>query len=327
MSLLGRLGVEHPVVQAGMGGGIARARLAAAVSEAGGLGTVAILPPAALRAELRAARERTDRPVAVNLLLPFTRPAHWAAVSEAALVVTFWGPPVRRSAQPWVHQVGSVEEARAAHAAGADAVIAQGVEAGGHVRGTTPALELLEQVRAALPAGFPVLVAGGIADGADVRRALDAGAEAAVAGTRFLLSDESGASPEYVRRVRAARETVRTELFGHGWPAAPHRVIANAATERWLRRDPRGPRWVRAVNRVTAPVSGRVPLAFMPRVAALQRPRLGLFTPQPPSAGLPDSLLDAGALYAGETVARIDDVRPAGELVTELAGRAASTPA
>jgi NAD(P)H-dependent flavin oxidoreductase YrpB (nitropropane dioxygenase family) len=323
VSLLERLGVEHPVVQAGMGGGIARAPLAAAVSQAGGLGTVAILPPDALRAELRAARERTERPVAVNLLLPFTRPAHWDAVGEAALVVTFWGRPVRRTDRPWAHQVGSVEEARAAHAAGADAVIAQGVEAGGHVRGTTPALALLERVRAALPAGFPVLVAGGIADGADARRALDAGAEAVVAGTRFLLSEESGAHPGYVRRLLGARATVRTELFGQGWPGAPHRVVPNAATARWLRGDPRGPRWVRAVNRVTAPVSGRVPLALMPRIAAAQRPGLGLFTPQPPAAGLPATLLDAGALYAGETVARIDDVRPAAELVAGLAGRRA----
>lgn len=324
MSFLESLGVEHPVVQAGMGGGIARAPLAAAVSEAGGLGTVAILPPELLRAQLREARERTSRPVAVNLLLPFTRPAHWEVVAGAALVVTFWGEPRRRTEGPWAHQSGSVAEALAAHAAGADAVIAQGVEAGGHVRGTTPAHELLAQVKAALPAGFPVLLAGGIADRADVVAALDAGAEGAVLGTRFLLSDESSASAEYRRRALEGGETVLTELFGQGWPA-PHRVLPNAATRRWLRRDARGPAWVRAVNRATAPALGRVPLALMPRMAAAtQRPALPFFTPQPPADGLPAGFADTGALYAGETVARIGDVRPAAELVAELSGVAGS---
>jgi nitronate monooxygenase len=83
--------------------------------------------------------------------------------------------------------------------------------------------------RAALPAAYPLLFAGGVAERADVRTALEAGAVAAVAGTRFLLSEESRAHPEYRRRLLGAEETILTELFGAGWPA-PHRVIANAAT-------------------------------------------------------------------------------------------------
>jgi nitronate monooxygenase len=111
------------------------------------------------------------------------------------VVITFWGRPRRRIPGLWLHQCGSVAEARAAHAAGADALIVQGVEAGGHVRGTAPALELLEKVRGALPGGYPILVAGGIARREDVVRALDAGAVAAVAGTRFLLAEESAPIP------------------------------------------------------------------------------------------------------------------------------------
>ena len=116
----------------------------------------------------------------MNLLLPFARRGHFEAASEADVVVTFWGrpgadvqdvdPPVRlgRGGAP-------------ARAAGADAVIAQGVEAGGHVRGTVPAMELLARIRAALPDAYPVLSAGGIADASDVGARLDAGAEAVVA--------------------------------------------------------------------------------------------------------------------------------------------------
>src|SRR5437764_11923443 len=134
-AFLESLGVELPIVQAGMGGGLAGHELAAAVSGAGGLGTIGILAPDALRREIALARETVggDAPLAVNLLLPFTRDSHWEAVSAADAVFTFWGRPRRRTEKVWIHQCGSVEEARAARDAGADAVIAQGVEAGGHV--------------------------------------------------------------------------------------------------------------------------------------------------------------------------------------------------
>ena len=81
--------------------------------------------------------------------------------------------------------------------------------------------------------------------------------------TRFLMSEESGAHADYKSRLIAARETVLTELFGIGWPA-PHRVVPNAATERWLRRNPRGPRWLRALHRVTAIGASHVPIAVQP---------------------------------------------------------------
>jgi NAD(P)H-dependent flavin oxidoreductase YrpB (nitropropane dioxygenase family) len=234
--------------------------------------------------------------------------------------VTFWGVPRRLTDAVWVHQCGSVDEARAAVAAGADGVVVQGVEAGGHVRGSVPALSLLERVRAALPAGFPVWLAGGIAVRADVEAALAAGAEAVVVGTRFVLSDESHAHPEYKRRLVAARDTVLTELFGAGWPGAPHRVVENAATERWLRGDPRGPGWVRALHRASAPALSRLPLSVAGRAARRQRPGWPLLGPSAPVAGDPVEVVDAAPLYAGESVSRCSDVLPAAAIVRALSG-------
>jgi nitronate monooxygenase len=316
--MLERIGVSVPVVQAGMGGGVAGAELAAAVSEAGGLGTIGILPPPLLARQLARARKLTSRPIAVNLVIPFTRPEHWDVAAGADAVVTFWGAPVRRTPKPWIHQCGSVAEAHAAQIAGADAVIAQGVQAGGHVRGTLPGLRLLEQVRAALP-DFPALLAGSVADAGDVRQALEAGADAVVCGTRFLLSEESAAHPEYKRRLLSANRTLLTELFGFGWPA-PHRVVPNAATERWLRHDPRGPVLVRAVQQLSGSIAPRLPMTVGGRLAHSARISVPLYGPAAPLATWPEHLLETAPLYAGESVARITDIRPAAELVRALAG-------
>lgn len=317
MTFLERLGVVLPVVQAGMGGGLSRHELAAAVSEAGGLGTIAVAGAAAIERELAAARALTGAPVAVNLLLPFARRGWFEAAADADAVVTFWGAPRRRVPGVWIHQCGSVDEARAAHAAGADAIVVQGVEAGGHVRGSVPALELHERVRAALPAGYPTLIAGGIAERADVQLALEAGAGGAVAGTRFLLSEESRAHPLYKQCALEATDTVLTELFGAGWPA-PHRVVQNAATRHWLAEDPRGPRLSRALNRLSAPITRAMPAALQMRLARAQRPESRLLTPFGATDDGLASLVEAGPLYAGETVARIGEIRPAAELVAAL---------
>jgi nitronate monooxygenase len=308
---------DRPVVQAGMGGGLSQHELAAAVTAAGGLGTVGMMNADAVEWEIQQVRERTDLPVAANLLLPLTRRAHWEAASKADLVVTFWGRPRRMGSTPWVHQCGSLDEALEAQRAGADGVIVQGVEAGGHVRGTEPALTLLQRVRAALPPGYPVLSAGGIATADDVRERLDAGATAAVLGTRFLMTEESSAHPAYKQRLMEGRETVLTELFGMGWPA-PHRVLWNEATERWLTGNKRGPGWVRAANRLTAPLAKRTPESLQFRLVRLQRGSIPLLTPLAVTRDLPSRLLDVTPLYAGETVARIHDVGRAADVVVEL---------
>jgi NAD(P)H-dependent flavin oxidoreductase YrpB (nitropropane dioxygenase family) len=156
---------------------------------------------------------------------------------------------------------------------------------------------------------------------ATLAAALDGGADAAVLGTRFLMTAESGAHEAYKRRLAGARETVLTELFGVGWANAPHRVVPNRATERWLRGDPRGPAAIRLANRLAGPLVGLVPMERATTLTARQAPGIPFFGPSAPTAADPESLLDAAPLYAGESVARIDDVPPAAEVVARLSGR------
>ena len=327
MDLLDRLRLEVPVVQAGLGGGIAGARLAAAVSGAGGLGTVGISAPDAFAAELRRARERADgRPVSANLLLPFTRRAHVRACVEAGVeaVSLFFGfdrrvvAELRGAGIAVLHQVGTPEEARRAVADGADAVIAQGRQAGGHLLAREELAAFLPRALQAA-GGRPVLAAGGIHDRATARVALDAGAAAVWCGSRFLLTEESRAHDAYKARALGAPRTVETKLFGLSWPAR-HRVLPNAATERWER----GGAVARAgmlAGAATGPLARVLPIAAAGPMASLQRIGVPLYGPAPPLAGMPERLLDVTPLYAGSCVAAIDRVIGAADAVRELAGR------
>jgi NAD(P)H-dependent flavin oxidoreductase YrpB (nitropropane dioxygenase family) len=148
---------------------------------------------------------------------------------------------------------------------------------------------------------------------------LEAGAAAAVAGTRFLLTDESAAHPLYKARLLAADRTFPTLLFGLGWPRL-HRVVANEATDRWCRTNGLGPSPVRLAGRLSAPLARLVPAAAMGAFMARQRPGIPLFSPSPPLAGMPDRTVGSTALYAGETVARLHDVIPAAQVVERLTG-------
>jgi nitronate monooxygenase len=326
MSFLDRIGLEHPIVQAGMGGGIATGALAGEVSAAGGLGTVGMSGPPRFAAQLRLARERADpAPVAANLLVPFVRRAHVdACVASRVSVVALHGGfdrrlvgALREGGCVVLQTVGTVAEAKRGLADGADGLIVQGIEAGGHLVGVEPALAALERIRPVAGAA-PLLLAGGIADAADVRRALDAGAAAVVAGTRFLLTHESAAHPSYKQRVLDATRTIETRLFGLGWPMR-HRVVPNAATDRWCGRDPLGPRWVRAAQELTRPLA-RLPESAIGRTHRAQRVGRPVFGPSPPHAGMPDHLVEASALYAGETALRIEELMPAAAVVGLLAG-------
>ena len=311
-----------------MAGGVARGELAGAVSGAGGLGTVGMMAPRAFAAALADARRRAPgRPVAANLLVPFVREAHLRACVDggAALVVLHGGLSRRAVARllgrgvPVYATVGTPAEAVRALAAGCSGLVMQGSEAGGHLVGVEPLERALPRVRDAVPDDVPLLAAGGIAEAGDVRRALQLGAVAAVAGTRFLLTEESHAHPEYLRRVLGAERTLDTLLFGFGWPMR-HRVVPNAATERWCRADERGPAAVRLATRASAPLGRLTPLGAMGRLAALQRAELPFFSPALPLASMPDSAVDRCALYAGETARRIHDVIPVVQVVERLAG-------
>jgi nitronate monooxygenase len=149
--------------------------------------------------------------------------------------------------------------------------------------------------------------------------ALEAGAEAAVAGTRFLLSEESRAQPQYKDRLLAADRTILTSLFGLGWPAA-HRVVPNEATDRHLGAAGEVPRPNRLLNRISAPGARYVPASVQGQLVLRQRPGSHLLTPQSATVDRPARLVQAGPLYAGETVTRIDTVLPAAQIVASLSG-------
>jgi len=319
-----RLCLDVPVGQAGMGGGLAGAPLAAAVAKAGGLGTLGLATPDQLRAAIDQVRAQAEgRAVAVILLLPFVRRHHVAVCVDArvdVVVLAFGGKrglvEHLRDAGIFVFvMVGTQAQARAAVAWGTDGLIAQGREAGGHLVGTMPALDFLPQALAA--AGRrPVFLAGGIATGADTRIALAAGASGVIAGTRFLMTDEANANREYQRRIINADRTIETNLFGLSWPLR-HRVVPNAATRRWCRDDGRAAALPAIVNSASRPLSvlGYLDAGALMRLQSPDRP---LFTPLAPLGGMPDSWVDRAALYAGDTALRISEVTSAEQAVADL---------
>jgi NAD(P)H-dependent flavin oxidoreductase YrpB (nitropropane dioxygenase family) len=234
------VGCRHPLQQATMGG-VAGPELAGAVAGAGALGMLCEF-------DVEPSSERMTQALALagGGVVGMGFFGHWVhrdlptfeeAAARLRVVEVFWTEPdaelvarARRSGAALVAwQVGSVESAVAAVDAGCDLVIAQGVEAGGHVRGTTPRDELLAGVLERV--SVPVVAAGGIATGADVAAVLAAGAAGARVGTRFVATTESRGHPAYKQALVDARsgdDTVLTEAFGDGWPEAPHRVLRSA---------------------------------------------------------------------------------------------------
>jgi nitronate monooxygenase len=325
MDLAERLGLEVPVVQAGMGGGLSRSALAAAVSSAGALGTIGIMPAPVLRSEVQATREACgDRPFAVNLLMPYVKRPHLdvCVLTRPAVVTLFCGHDrgvVERLHDAGVfvlHQVGTVAAAKRALAEGADGLVVQGVEAGGHVLANRPLRETLPAVLG-VAGSRPVLAAGGMVDVSDVRAALDHGAAAVVAGTRFLLTDECHAHPDYKQRVLSSTDTVMTTLFAAGW-RDPHRVVRNAAVRRWCKPDGTPLPLARAVASATMPLARRVPMSFGPRLVARQRVGMPMFSPAALLRGDDPVLVEVTPLYAGTGAARIGSVVPAAEAVRQL---------
>jgi len=234
-----RLGIEYPIVLAGMGG-VSMHRLVAAVSNAGGLGVLgaATLDAAGLREEIRAIRELTDRPFAVDLLAPIPdmiRPQMQVVFEEqvkifvAGLAVPqeFIGE-MRKRGMTVIVMVGKVRHALKAEREGADIVAAQGTEAGGHT-GEVGGMALIPQVVDAVK--LPVLAAGGIADGRGLVAALALGAQGVVVGTRFVATPEAQASRGYRQAILASGEsdTVRTRCY----TGKPARTIRNRYAESW----------------------------------------------------------------------------------------------
>ena len=311
------LGLEVPILCAPMGPAITSPELAAAVSNAGGLGLVSFGadPPDLLRQAIRRLRELTDKPFGVNFILHFPiADAVAVCVEERVPVLSFfWGDPTPYVAQAHaagckvLDQVGSVAAAERAARAGVNAIIAQGFEAGGHVAGRVTTLALVPRVVDAV-APTPVIAAGGIADARGLVAALALGAEGVVLGTRLLATPEAYAHPVYKHKVLEAseEETVHTTLFGGGWPQAPHRVLRTAFVEQWLAEEARG-----SEQRSDEPVIGEA--TFAGRRVPVQR-----FMALPPTADTTGDI-EAMALLAGQSVGLVREITPAAELVRQLA--------
>jgi nitronate monooxygenase len=294
-------------MQAPLGRG-AGAQLAIEVCQGGGLGTLGAswTEPVVLREQIRSIARATDGPFCVNLVLDFGQEQRLEVAAEEHVPWVSFSFGLRRDLVARAHaggsralvQVASADAARAAADAGADALIVQGVEAGGHVQSVVGLLPLLAEVRRAV--SLPLLAAGGIADPASARAVRSAGAAAVVMGTRFVASEECDAHPQYQARLLEAegRDTVLTGLFDVGW-AAPHRVLRNSTYERWE-------------------AASRPPAGERPSEGEELAPGVTRYAVNLPLSGI-EGNVEAMAMYAGQGVGAIDAVEPAAAIVERFA--------
>jgi nitronate monooxygenase len=313
------LGCEVPVLLAGMGG-VARSELAAAVAEAGGFAMLGMVreSPDLIAAEIAAFRAATNRPFAINVIPAATDPAlldRQIALSldlGVSAFTFFWDvmpevvDRVKRSGARVLHQVGTVAAAIEAEQAGADVIITQGIEAGGHVHGRMGAFALAESVLDRVQ--VPVVVSGGIGSGRGIAAALAMGAQGVQCGTAFLATTEAWAHDYHKSRVVEAEgaDTVLTDVFVLNWPkGAAVRVIGNSVTralgDRLMGHDP-----------ATLP---REPIA-----EDLGQPLLRYSTDSPMRHTT--GALEEMALYAGQGAGLIRDVIPAAQRLRQMVNEA-----
>ena len=312
------LGIEIPIVQAPMARAVGP-QLAAAVSNAGGLGTLALWGAdlETLRMQVRQMRGLTNKPFAVNLNLDFPQEERLAAcLDERVPVISFfWRDPsalvarAKAGGAVVMHTVGNAKDASAAVKCGVDVIVAQGWEAGAHVCGTVATMPLVPAVVDAV-SPVPVVAAGGIADGRGLAAALALGASGAWIGTRFLASSEVAIHPHYRDRLFAATEddTVYLEdLFDVGWLKAPHRALRNTTVAKWeaAGRPATGNR--PGEGEVIAKSKSRGPIV-----------RYRSYTPASDAEGD----IEALSLWAGQSVALVKKPQGAAEIVREISAEA-----
>jgi nitronate monooxygenase len=307
------LRIDHPIVEAPLS---ADPHLPAAVSNAGGLGTLGLGWADDAGAVVRETAALTDRPFAGNFVLAFDQHHRIDQALSAGLRVVslFWGDPqsyvdsVHDAGGLVMHTVGSVEEARRAVGCGVDVVVAQGWEAGGHVWSGVATLPLVPAVVDAV-SPVPVIAAGGIGDARGVAAVFALGAQAALLGTRFLLADEMPIHEEYRRRVIAATETDAQwyrDLYAVGWPDTTHRAIRNSTAEIWERAGRPAPG--------SRPKEGEV-LAHFASGEAIVR-----YEGAPPMVGTTGEI-EPLSLWAGQSVALAKQSESAADIVAELVSR------
>ena len=239
------LGIEYPIIQGGMAW-VAEHHLAAAVSEAGGLGLIggANAPAEVVRNEIREARKLTSKPFGVNVMLmsPHAEDIAKVVVEEGIKVVTTGAGSPEKYMKMWkeagivvIPVVASVALARRMERTGADAVVAEGTESGGHI-GESTTMTLVPQVVDAV--NIPVIAAGGIADGRGLAASFMLGAKAVQMGTRFVVADESIVNEAYKDRIIAAKD-IDSAVTGrsHGHPV---RSLRNAMTREYSKLEAEG---------------------------------------------------------------------------------------
>lgn len=312
-SLCDLLGIELPIIQAPISNATCP-ELAAAVSNSGGLGMLAVTwrQPDEIRAVIRETHSLTQKPFGVNLVLESdVHDKLNICLEEGVRIVSlFWGTPdshIRASHQARaivMYSVGSVSEAEEAVSAGADVIVAQGWEAGGHVRGMISTLSLVPAVVDAV-APIPVVAAGGIADGRGIAAAFALGASAAMLGTRFVASKEALSHHTYKQKLVAAGvgDTIYSTLFDVGWQNAAHRALRNSTVEVW--------------EKAGRPASGERPNEG--EVIARKAdgtPVVRYSFSQPLETMQGD--VEAMGHYAGQGVGLIKDIQPAAKIVQRL---------
>lgn len=313
-----KLGIALPIVQAPMQGAVGP-KLAAAVSNAGALG---MLAPWAdeideLRQQIRETQALTSKPFGVNLNPLFNQEEYLdACLQEGVSIISFfWQDPgalVMRAKAKDATVLYTAESAQSAQNAvrnGVDVIVAQGWEAGGHVRGTVATMPLVPAI-VDVVSPVPVIAAGGIADGRGLAAALALGASAAWIGTRFLASKEAGAHPNYVDFLLEATEEstfYSEDLYTIGWSDAPHRVLQNTTAADWQAagRPPIGKR----------PSEGEV-VANSKVLGPIVR-----YQSDTPAWDM-EGNIEAMALYAGQGVGLVKKRQPAGDIVREISEEA-----
>lgn len=314
------LGIRAPVIQAPIGS-FSCPELAAAVSEAGGLGTLALSweSVSGCREKILATQAGTQAPFAINLVLEWDQTDRLDACLDAGVKIVsfFWGdasryiPLAHRAGAKTIVIVGSSREARRAADAGADVIVCQGFEAGGHVRGVAGSIALIPAVVDAV-APVPVVAAGGIADGRGLAAALSLGAAGIWMGTRFSASTESRAHLEFKKRLVSSGES-DTEylcLFDGGWPNAPHRVLRNSTIDGWYKAG--------QPNTGLRPNENQVIGHSSSGIGILR------YDDTPPVAGMRGDW-EACALYAGQGTGVIKEIKPARSIVNEVVHDARKT--
>ncbi len=315
--------LKLPFINAGMAF-VATAPLVRAVCEAGGMGMLgaAAMPPDMLRASIRDLKAVDPACFGVDIIARFSGIEHIevCVAEKVPVVVFFWDDPpdewlsrLRAAGSDIWFQVGSVEEAKAALRRGAQGLVVQGSEAGGHNRAAAATFSLLPAVVDAIPS-VPVIAAGGIADGRTVAAALTLGADAVWVGTRLLASFEAYAHPQYKDRVVAAgvEDTARHLIFGPEFPDASTRGLRNRIVREWEPRSDPPP--YKVVPESELPVIGQA------RLYGQEFPmkRFCGFPPTPEFTGD----LEEMSLLAGESVGQTKSLMSAASIIDEMMGGA-----